>query len=172
MTTGASSKASISGTTSEQGIPKYRQDYVVTNNCLRTVNTGASTIWYGFNIDTVIVGLNAVVHLELYFMVMRLSQLCTLCQYSHQRETKDKGFNYCYQHHTIKYIPAIALMNRKKSKHYSNFAVPLPPISALISAVTLGVNQGLPAAMTTVDQVLNSLLFGDLLYFVAGNNYD
>ena len=54
-----------------------------------------------------------------------------------------------------------------------NFAVSTPLISAvIISAVTLGVNQGLSAALTTADQLLDSLQFGDLLYIVTGNDTD
>ena len=49
----------------------------------------------------------------------------------------------------------------------------LPLISAFItSAVTLGVNQGLSAALTAADQVLNSPLFGDSLYFAMDNDKD
>ena len=40
------------------------------------------------------------------------------------------------------------------------------------SVVTLGVNQGLSGALTAADQVLNSLLFGDLLYFATDNEKD
>ena len=43
------------------------------------------------------------------------------------------------------------------------------PLTAdlIISAVTLGVNPVLSAALTTAEQVLNSLLFGDLHNFVT-----
>ena len=71
----------------------------------------------------------------------------------------------------MEYIPAIAVIQKQISKHYINFAVYRPLLSALImSAVTLGVNRGLSTALTTADQVLNSLRFGNLLYLVTDND--
>ena len=42
----------------------------------------------------------------------------------------------------------------------------------MISAVNLSVHEGLSAALTTADHVLNALLFGGLLYFVTGKDKD
>ena len=49
-----------------------------------------------------------------------------------------------------------------------------PPLisASIISAVIVGVNQGLSAVLTATDQVLNSLLFDELQYFVTDNDMD
>ena len=66
-------------------------------------------------------------------MVIRLTQIYAFLSRIHTNEKlKKRVFNHYYQHHTIKYVPAIASINRKKSKHYSNFAPSPPLISALI----------------------------------------
>ena len=99
--------------------------------------------------------------------------MCAFLSNIHTNEKlRQHDFNYYHQHHTIKYISAIALMN-EKIKHYINFAMSPTLMSTSISgAVTLGVNPGLYAAPTTAKQVLHSLIFGDLLYSVTGKDDD
>ena len=91
--------------------------------------------------------------------------LCLFVHYSHQRDIKNHGFNHNHQNHTIKYIPVIKTLYQFHRVTNINFIL-------IISAVTLGVNQDIPAALTTAEQVLDSLLFDDLLYFVADNDKD
>ena len=62
--------------------------------------------------------------------------------------------------------------NQKTNKHKNSISirrVTATHSAFITSAVTLGVNQGLSAALTAADQVLNLLLFGDLLYFAMLN---
>ena len=80
-------------------------------------------------------------------------------------------FNHYYQYHSIKYEQAIALINKKKSKTLYQFC--------RVTAINFSFDYKCShpwhepkSALTTADQVLNSLLFGDLLYFVTGNDKD
>ena len=91
--------------------------------------------------------------------------------------TKDKprkhGFSHYYQHHIIIYIPIITLIQcktlyqfrRVTAIHFNfddNWEVQPPWVST----------KACPAALTTADQGPNSPLFGDLIYFLAGNDQD
>ena len=96
-------------------------------------------------------------------MVMRLGQICAFLSSIHTNE-KLKGMDLTIIISTT--LSAIALIKRKK---HINFTVSQLMI---VSAITLGVNQGLSASLTTANQVLNLLLFDDLLYFVTGNDTD
>ena len=93
--------------------------------------------------------------------------MCLFVQYSHQRETS-VVFNDYYQYHNIKYKQAIALINRIPETLYQFRRVTAINFS-FDNKCSHPRHQPRPA-LTTVDQVLNSLLFGDLQYFVTGDD--
>ena len=96
--------------------------------------------------------------------------MCLLVQYWH-RETKKACFTHSYQHRTIRYIPAIALIN-KTNQNIISFCRVTAINFSFDKRVHMSVNEGLPEALAIPDQVLNLILFGDLLYFVTGNDKD
>ena len=105
-------------------------------------------------------------------MVTRLSQICVSLSTIHTNEKlNSKVFNHYYQCHNIKYEPAIALINKQKSKTLYQFRRVTSINFSFDNTCSHPRHQPRPA-VTTVDQVLKSLLFGDLLYFVTDNDKD
>ena len=94
--------------------------------------------------------------------------MCLFVQYTHHRETKQRVIYYYYQYHNIKYEQAIALINKISKTLYQFRRVTAIDFS-FDNKCSHPRHQPRPA-LTTADQVLNSLLFGDLLYFVTGND--
>ena len=96
-----------------------------------------TTILHAFTIDTVIVGSNGSHHPWSY-----ISWWCVQAKLSsiHTNVTLNSVvFSHYYQYHNIQYEPAIALINKK----IQNIISISPNHRHLVlSAVTLGVNQG------------------------------
>ena len=109
--------------------------------------------------------------LELYFMMTRLSQICAFLSSIHTNEKLNSVvFSHYYRYHNIEYEQAIALIN-KKSKTLYRFRRVTAIDFSFDNKCSHPRHQPRPA-LTTADQVLNSLLFGDLQYFVTGNDKD
>ena len=110
--------------------------------------------------------------LELYFMMTRLSQICAFLSSIHTNEKLNSVvFTHYYQYHSIKNEHAIALIDKKKSKTLYQFRR-VTAINFSFDNKCSDPRRQLMPAQTTVDQVLNSLLLGDLLYFVTRNDKD
>ena len=104
-------------------------------------------------------------------MMTRLSQICAFLSSIHTNEKLNSVvFNHYYQYHSIKNEQAIALINKKSKKLYQFRRV--TAINFSFDNKCSDPRRQLRPAQTTADQVLNSLLFGDLLYFVTGNDKD
>ena len=102
----------------------------------------------------------------------RLSQICAFLSSIHTNEKLNSVvFNQYYQYHNIEYEQAIALINRKNSKTLYQFRRVTTINFSFDNKCSHPWLQQRPA-LTTADQVLNPLLFGDLLYFVTGNDKD
>ena len=141
---------------------EFYSGYKGNSDMLRT------TILHAFIIDTVIVGSNGSHHSWSY-----ISWWCVQAKLSgiYTNVTLNSVvFSHYYQYHNIKYEPAIALMN-KKSKTLYQFR--------RTTAISLSFDNKCShpwrqprSALTTEAQELKSLLFGDELYFVMGNEND
>ena len=102
----------------------------------------------------------------------RLRQICAFLSSIHTCEKLNSVvFNQYYQYHNIEYEQAIALMNKKKSKTLYQFGRITAINFSFGNKCSHPRHQTRPA-LTTADQVLNSLPFDDLLYFVTGNDKD
>ena len=125
-----------------------------------------TTTWHAFTTETVIVGSNCSHH-HWSFMVMQLCQMRAFLSSIHTNEKlKKNGFNHDYQHHTIKYIPAIPLIN-KKIKILCQFRCITTNNLSFDNKCRHPGRQPRPVCSTNNSgQVLNSLLFGELRHFV------
>ena len=104
-------------------------------------------------------------------MMTRLNQICPFLSSIHTNERLNSMVStHYYQYYSIIYEQAIALINKKSKTSYQFRRVTAINFS-FDNKCSHPRHQPRPA-LTTADQVLNLLLFGDLLYFVTGNDKD